>query len=103
MKATFTALVMALGLITIAAPLHAQDTKKVSKAQDLTDRLRQADPPKVTTSTTTAAQICKVQNAVQKKVDIQTSKRFTPDKIIVPPAVTKSTSTATANTDKKKP
>jgi len=95
---------MTLGLVTLAAPLDAQDTKKVSKAQDLTDHIRQADLPKVSTSTTTAAQICKVQNAVQKKVEIQISKRTTPDKIFVPsPVVTKSTSTATANTDKKKP
>jgi len=94
---------MALGLISIASPLHAQDTKKVSKAQDLVDRIRQADPPRVSTTTTTAAQICKEQNAVQRKADIQTSKRYSPDKIIVPPVVTKSTGTATSNADKRKP
>jgi len=109
MKHIATVIAVTAGLFIAMPRLHAdeKDTHKINleKGKNTEKNIRQAEPPKQSTGTAKSSQqISREQNAKEQQRQKAVSQKYSPDKIKVPPpAVSKSTSTATdkSKTDKK--
>lgn len=62
----------------------ADNDKKVSKAQDVVDRIRQPDPPQVSTGTSNAADIARRENERERQRQAEESRKRKLDKANVP-------------------
>ena len=86
MKRQVMLLFAATALLALSTIFAADKDKKVSKAQDTVDRIRQADPPRVSSGTTNAAEIARRENARERQRQAEESRKRKLDRGNVPPA-----------------
>ncbi len=87
-----TAIAVTASLFLATPRLHADDKEKakkegLEKAKNTVNNVRQADPPKVSTGTAKSdpKEISKRENAKEQERQKDLSKKYSPDKIDVPP------------------
>lgn len=85
--------VIAAGAGLALAPLHAEEkNKKLEKAKNTVDAIRQADPPQASTDTAkpSAQEIARRENAKEQQRQKEESRKHSPDHIVVPPPASSS-------------